>query len=115
MDKDRVKGTVDDAAGRATRQVGEWTGDSKMQAEGAAQQVKGKAEKAWGNVKDAARDASNNVKDAAHDAKNKDNRDAAHNNDNNNDQNRDQNKDRNQNPGNFAQQQGHGSEQHRNH
>jgi uncharacterized protein YjbJ (UPF0337 family) len=57
MDKDRVKGTIDDAAGRAKRQVGEWTGDTQTQVEGAAQQVKGKAEKAWGNVKDAARDA----------------------------------------------------------
>jgi uncharacterized protein YjbJ (UPF0337 family) len=58
MDKDRVKGTVDDAAGRIKRQVGEWTGDTNAQVEGAAQQVKGKAEKAWGNVKDAARDAA---------------------------------------------------------
>ena len=57
MDKDTVKGTVDDAAGRIKRQVGEWTGDTGAQVEGAAQQVKGKAEKAWGNVKDAARDA----------------------------------------------------------
>ena len=56
MDKDRVKGTIDDTVGRAKRQVGEWTGDTKTQAEGAAQQVKGKAEKAWGNVKDAVRD-----------------------------------------------------------
>jgi uncharacterized protein YjbJ (UPF0337 family) len=55
MDKDRVKGTVDDAAGRIKRQVGEWTGDTGAQVEGAAQQVKGKVEKAWGNVKDAAR------------------------------------------------------------
>jgi len=59
MDKDRVKGTMDDAAGRAKRQVGEWTGDTGTQAEGATQQVKGKIEKAWGNVKDAARDATN--------------------------------------------------------
>lgn len=57
MDKDRVKGAVDDAAGRIKRQVGEWTGDTGAQVEGAAQQVKGKAEKAWGNVKDAARNA----------------------------------------------------------
>jgi uncharacterized protein YjbJ (UPF0337 family) len=57
MDKDRVKGAVDDTVGRAKRQVGEWTGDTGTQAEGAAQQVKGKAEKAWGNVKDAVRDA----------------------------------------------------------
>lgn len=57
MDKDKIKGTMDDAAGRVKRQVGEWTGDTKTQVDGAAQQVKGKAEKAWGNVKDAARDA----------------------------------------------------------
>lgn len=56
MNKDNLKGTMDDAAGRAKRQVGEWTGDTKTQVDGAAQQVKGKAEKAWGNVKDAAKD-----------------------------------------------------------
>ena len=59
MDKDKVKGTIDDAAGRAKRQVGEWTGDTGAQVDGAAQQVKGKVEKAWGNVKDAARDVGN--------------------------------------------------------
>ena len=48
-----------DAAGRAKRQVGEWTGDTKTQAEGAAQQVKGKAEKVVGNVRDAVNDATN--------------------------------------------------------
>lgn len=58
MDKDRVKGTVDDAAGRVKRQVGEWTNDPQKQMEGAGQQIKGKAEKAWGNAKDAARDAN---------------------------------------------------------
>jgi uncharacterized protein YjbJ (UPF0337 family) len=57
MDKDRVKGTIDDTVGRAKRQVGEWTGDVGTQAEGAAQQIKGKAEKAVGSLKDAARDA----------------------------------------------------------
>ncbi len=58
MNKDQVKGTVDDAAGRAKRQVGEWTGDTGTQVDGAAQQVKGKVEKAWGNVKEAAHDAN---------------------------------------------------------
>jgi uncharacterized protein YjbJ (UPF0337 family) len=61
MDKDRVKGAVDDAAGRIKRQAGEWTGDPQKQVEGAAQQVKGKAEKAWGNAKDAARHAGHNA------------------------------------------------------
>jgi uncharacterized protein YjbJ (UPF0337 family) len=53
MNSDNVKGTIDDAAGRAKRQVGEWTGDTQTQVDGAAQQVKGKAEKAVGNVRDA--------------------------------------------------------------
>ncbi|HTW81346.1 MAG TPA: CsbD family protein [Terracidiphilus sp.] len=56
MDKDRVKGTLDDAAGRVKRQAGEWTGNTNAQVEGAAQQIKGKAEKAVGQAKDAARD-----------------------------------------------------------
>lgn len=53
MDKDRVEGKVKDVAGRAQRQVGEWTGSTKDQAEGAAKQVEGKVQNAWGNVKDA--------------------------------------------------------------
>lgn len=53
MNSDKIKGSVDDAAGRVKRQVGEWTGDSQTQVEGAAQQVKGKAEKAVGNLRDA--------------------------------------------------------------
>lgn len=56
MNKDNLKGSMDDAAGRAKRQVGEWTGDTQAQVEGATQQVKGKVEKAVGNIKDAARD-----------------------------------------------------------
>jgi uncharacterized protein YjbJ (UPF0337 family) len=61
MDKDQVKGAVNDAAGRVKRQVGEWTGNTNTQVEGAAQQIKGKAQKAWGNVKDAARDTQTDV------------------------------------------------------
>ena len=59
MNDDKIKGTIDDAAGRAKRQVGEWTGDTKTQVDGAAQQVKGKAEKAVGNIRDAVKDATN--------------------------------------------------------
>jgi uncharacterized protein YjbJ (UPF0337 family) len=69
MDKDRVKGAIDDTVGRAKRQVGEWTGDVNTQAEGAGQQIKGKAEKAWGNVKDTARDMNDRAHAEAHHAK----------------------------------------------
>ena len=61
MNKDTVKGSIDDAAGRAKRQIGEWTGDTQTQAEGAGQQIKGKAEKAVGHVKDAVNDMQNNA------------------------------------------------------
>ena len=62
MDNDRIKGKADDVAGRVKRQVGEWTGDTETQAEGAAQQVKGKVENAWGKTKDAVRDATDEAK-----------------------------------------------------
>lgn len=55
MNKDQVKGTVNDTAGRAKRQVGEWTGNSNAQVEGSLQQAKGKVQKAWGNVKEGAK------------------------------------------------------------
>ncbi|HKT24702.1 MAG TPA: CsbD family protein [Terriglobales bacterium] len=59
MDKNRIKGKMDEIAGRAKRQAGEWTGDSQAQGEGAMDEIKGRAENAWGKVKDSAR----NVKD----------------------------------------------------
>jgi len=62
MNNDQVKGTIDDVAGRAKRQFGEWTGDTNAQMEGLGQQVKGKAEKAWGTAKDAVRDGKEQVK-----------------------------------------------------
>lgn len=58
MDKDRIKGKMEDVAGRAERQAGEWTGDKKAQAEGLKHQIKGKARNAAGQIKDAARDAA---------------------------------------------------------
>lgn len=61
MDKDRIKGKVDEAAGRAKRQVGEWTGDEQSQGEGAMQEIKGRAENAWGNLKDGARNLKHDM------------------------------------------------------
>ncbi len=55
MDKDQIKGKMDEVAGRIKRQTGEWTGDKDLEAEGAKDQIKGKAEGAVGKVKDAAR------------------------------------------------------------
>jgi uncharacterized protein YjbJ (UPF0337 family) len=49
MNSDKAKGEVDDALGRARRQVAEWTGDTE-------EEIKGKAEKAIGKVRDAVRE-----------------------------------------------------------
>ncbi|MBZ5504511.1 MAG: CsbD family protein [Acidobacteriia bacterium] len=58
MDKERIKGKAEDVAGRVQRQVGEWTGDEKAQAEGLAKQAEGKARNLVGKLKDEVRDAS---------------------------------------------------------
>lgn len=62
MDKNRIKGKMDEIAGRAKRQAGEWTGDTQAQGEGTMDEIKGRAENAWGKVKDSAR----NLRDDAH-------------------------------------------------
>ena len=58
MDKERIKGKAQDMAGRAERQVGEWTGNEKTQAEGMAKQAEGKTRNAVGKMKDNVRDAA---------------------------------------------------------
>lgn len=57
MNKDQVKGELNDIKGRVKRQTGEWTGDEESQTEGTVDQVKGKAQKAWGDLKDGAEKA----------------------------------------------------------
>jgi uncharacterized protein YjbJ (UPF0337 family) len=59
MDKERIKGKAEDVAGRVQRQVGEWTGDEKAQAEGLAKQAEGKTRNAIGKLKDGVRDLAN--------------------------------------------------------
>jgi uncharacterized protein YjbJ (UPF0337 family) len=56
MDKSRVQGAVDQVVGSAKRHVGNLTGDTRTEVEGAVQQIKGKVETAVGKVKDAGRD-----------------------------------------------------------
>ncbi len=63
MDKDRVEGKVKDIAGRAERQVGEWTGDNEAQAKGTAKQAEGKVQNAWGKAKDAVKKSTDRADD----------------------------------------------------
>jgi uncharacterized protein YjbJ (UPF0337 family) len=58
VNKDRVKGTIDEVVGSAKRHIGNLTGNTGTQVEGAVQQLKGKVENTIGKVKDAAHDAT---------------------------------------------------------
>jgi uncharacterized protein YjbJ (UPF0337 family) len=62
MNKDRVVGTINDVVGGAKRKVGNLTGDTRTQVEGAVQQAKGKVQNTWGKVKDATRDTQASLK-----------------------------------------------------
>jgi uncharacterized protein YjbJ (UPF0337 family) len=58
MNKDRMKGAVDEMVGSARQKAGKLTGNTPLQVKGLAQQLKGKLENALGKAKDAVR-ASN--------------------------------------------------------
>jgi uncharacterized protein YjbJ (UPF0337 family) len=50
MNRDQVKGTAKDVAGKVQRKFGELTGNKRQQAKGAAKQVAGKVQRGMGNV-----------------------------------------------------------------
>ncbi len=55
MDKDRIKGAAKQAKGAVKVVVGKAIGDSKLQADGQADKLKGKMQNAVGGAKDAVR------------------------------------------------------------
>jgi uncharacterized protein YjbJ (UPF0337 family) len=56
MDKDRIKGSANQAKGALKDAAGKLTGDAKLQAEGKADKLKGKIQNAAGGIKDSIRD-----------------------------------------------------------
>jgi uncharacterized protein YjbJ (UPF0337 family) len=58
MNKDQVKGTFKDIAGKAQEQTGKLVGNKEQQAKGLLKQAEGKAEKKVGDVKEIVKDAS---------------------------------------------------------
>jgi uncharacterized protein YjbJ (UPF0337 family) len=58
MDKDRVAGSAKKAKGSVKEAIGKVTGDSRTQAEGAAEQIAGRAQNDAGGVKDTLRNAT---------------------------------------------------------
>lgn len=55
---DKIKGTANEALGKAKQGIGEVVGSDKLKAEGAVQEAKGDAQKAVGDVKGAVKDAA---------------------------------------------------------
>lgn len=55
MDKDRIKGSAEQAKGKVKEWAGKITGDGKTEAEGKADQVKGKFQSTIGGIKDTVR------------------------------------------------------------
>ena len=56
MHKDEAKGAAKDVKGSIKEAAGRATGDERLQAEGAGERVEGKVQKGVGNLKEAARD-----------------------------------------------------------
>jgi uncharacterized protein YjbJ (UPF0337 family) len=57
MDKDRIKGALNEAKGAVKKTVGEATGNERMEADGHLDTAKGKVQGGVGKAKDATRDA----------------------------------------------------------
>lgn len=59
MNRDQVKGTAKDVAGKVQRKVGEATGDIGDQIKGAGKQIEGKLQKGVGDIEQDASDNEN--------------------------------------------------------
>ena len=55
MDKDRIKGSAEQAKGKVKEVAGKLTGDAKLQGEGKADKAEGKIRNAVGGLKDTLR------------------------------------------------------------
>lgn len=62
MNKDQLKGSAKDIAGKVQQKTGELTGSAKQQVKGLKNQVEGKVQKGVGDVKDAMDEANEKSK-----------------------------------------------------
>ena len=58
MNKDQVKGTAKDIAGKVQEGAGKLTGSKEQEAKGLAKQVKGKVQSGFGDAKEAVKDSN---------------------------------------------------------
>jgi len=56
VNRDQVKGTAKDIAGKVQQKVGEVTGNTSQQVKGVGKQIEGKIQKGIGDVEQAAKD-----------------------------------------------------------
>lgn len=68
MDKDRITGAANDAAGKVESAFGRATGDAAREASGRAREASGVAQNLYGQAKDAARDVGDAASSFAKDA-----------------------------------------------
>jgi len=62
MNKDQLKGSAKDIAGKVQQKTGELTGSEKQQVKGLKNQVEGKVQKGVGDVKEALDEANEKSK-----------------------------------------------------
>ncbi len=58
MNKDQVKGTAKDIAGKVQEKAGELVGSKEQQVKGLAKQISGKLQKGVGDVEEAVKDSN---------------------------------------------------------
>ena len=58
MNKDQVKGTIKDVAGKAQQATGKVVGSTDQQLHGIKKQVEGQAQRAAGDIKEAVKDGA---------------------------------------------------------
>ncbi len=64
MDKEHVKGAVDNVVGKTKEVAGHVIGSKKLETEGRVDEAKGAAHNAAGDMKDAGKEAIDSVKNA---------------------------------------------------
>ena len=63
MNKDQVKGRVEQGSGKIKEAAGKLVGNDRLRTEGAAEQVKGKVQAGYGDTKENAKDKINKAID----------------------------------------------------
>jgi len=58
MNKDQIKGTIKDAAGKVQEKTGQVIGSTEQEAKGVQKQVAGKTQKAVGDIKEVVKDTA---------------------------------------------------------